>query len=303
MELQRFESFGQFENAVVNVDLKVRLLGTKDGRWRLGHTDVGGITVQQGMETVPNLCEASGWPTHLMFLLSPGRPSATWLNGVPFADGKVGVLAPRRGFVFRAEGPNEWTTIALPLASWLLNADNEAGRILRGWTRSTQMLDTTPSAIETLKHAALIASAPCTPTATGRLLIENAIVALVHSRRQRSAAIGRPAVSPHALCDATLDLFDLMDGTASDADRLDGLPLGRRSLRSFFHNCFGLGPVQYLHLRRLHAIHWALLNAARGNASIAETFELHGYAYSSYALGQYRRIFGEAPSATRERRR
>ncbi|RAP60459.1 hypothetical protein A6B37_23535 [Achromobacter sp. HZ01] len=300
MELQRYESFGEFEDAVVDVDLKVRLLGPRDGKWRLGHADVDGITVQQGVETVPNLCEASGWPTHLMFLLSPGTPGPTWLNGVPFGPGKVGILAPRRGFVFRAAGPNEWTTIALPLTSDLLQKDNETGSVLRAWCRSTRMLDATPAAVRALQQAATVAAHACTSPTIGRALIEDAIAGLVVAR-SRQPALGRPGASPHAMCDAALSRFGLMDGGELDAARLAGLPVGPRSLRSFFHNCFGLGPKQYLHLRRLHAIHQALQDMGEGLASIAETFERHGYVYSSYTLARYCAIFGELPSATRAR--
>lgn len=302
MELHRFESFGEFEDAVVDVDLKVRLLGPRDGRWRLGHADVDGITIQCGVEAVPNLCEAAGWPTHLMFLLSPGRPGPTWLNGVPFDEGRVGILAPRRGFVFRAAGPNEWTTIALPLASWLLHTDNEIGATLRSWCKTTRMVDAAPAAIHALQRAARAAVELGASPTLGREGIEDAIVGLVHSRSARPA-IGRPGASPHALCDSTLGLLGLMDRGHPAAGSLDGLPVGARSLRSFFHNCFGQGPAQYLHLRRLHAIHQALRDSDGDADSIAETFERHGYAYSSYALARYCAIFGELPSATRERKR
>ncbi|WP_313378059.1 helix-turn-helix transcriptional regulator [Achromobacter insolitus] len=294
MELRHFGSFGEFENAVIDVDLKVRLLGPRDGRWRLGHSDVGGITVQRGMESVPNLCEASGWSTHLMFLLSAGRPVPTWLNGVPFGECKVGVLAPGKGFVFRAAGPNEWMTIALPLASRLFLADDETGETLRGWAQCTRMVEASPDAIEHLQRAALLASDALMPRATGSALIENAVVALVQSRRRQAANLGRPGFSPHAMCDTTLSLLGEME-----LDRLAGMPISARSQRSFFKKCFGLGPAQYLHLRQLHAIHEALQDKRRSLGSIAETFDRHGYAYSSYALARYYSIFGELPSATR----
>lgn len=294
MELRRFDSFGEFESAVVDVDLKVRLLGPRDGRWQLGHADVDGITVQRGVESVPNLCEASGWSTHLMLLLSAGRPVPTWLNGVPFGEGKVGVLAPGQGFVFRAAGPNEWMTIALPLASRLFEADDETGETLRGWTQSTRMVEAAPVGIEQLQHAALLASDPSIPRTTGSALIENALVALVQSRREQAANLGRPGVSPHAMCDTTLSLLGVME-----LDPLADMPIGPRSLRSFFKKCFGLGPAQYLHLRQLHAIHEALRDKHERFTSIAETFDRHGYAYSSYALARYYSIFGELPSVTR----
>ncbi|KDB63905.1 DNA-binding helix-turn-helix protein [Bordetella bronchiseptica B18-5 (C3)] len=296
MQLRRFDSFGEFESAVVDVDLKVRLLGPRDGRWKLGHIDVDGITVQRGVEAVPNLCEASGWPAHLMLLLSAGRPVPTWLNGLPFAEGTAGVLAPGRGFVFRAAGPNEWMTIALPSASSLFEADNETGRVLRSWCQSTRILDAAPFAIGQLRKAALVAADARTPRAAGRVLIEQAVVALAQSSRQpHSAILGRPGISPHAICDAALALLKMMD-----ARRLADLPISSRSQRKFFKQCFGLGPAQYLHLIRLHGIHEALQDVRGSLVSIAETFERHGYPYSAYALARYQAIFGELPSATRK---
>jgi len=295
MELHRFESFGEFESAVVDVDLRVRLLGPRDGRWRLGHAEIEGITVQCGRETVPNLCEASGWPTQLMLLLSKGRPVPTWLNGVPFAEGKMGVLAPRQGFVFRAAGPNEWTTISVPLTSPLFEVDDETGQILRDWCQSTRMLEATPHAIEKLQQAALMAAHDLTPNAVGRALIESAIIDLVRSRQQHSTGLGRPGFSPHSLCNTSLSLLSTMD-----EGRLADLPISDRSQRSFFKKCFGRGPMQYLHLRRLHEIHETLQGVHGSLTSIAEIFEQHGYAYSSYAVARYHSIFGELPSATRK---
>lgn len=302
MELHCFDSFGEFESAVVDVDLAVRLLGPRDGKWRIGNAHIDGITVQQGVELVPNLCEASGWPTHLLLLISGGHPSPTWLNGVPFSPDTVGVLAPRQGFVFRAAGPNAWVSIALPLSSPLFHADDEAGHVLRQWCQSTKMVPVAPSAIQALRRVALAAVGARVPRATGRAAIETAIIGLVASRREQAKAIGRPSVSPHGLCDATLGLFrSIDDGGVPGSGRFDSLPIGARSLNSFFHHCFGQGPAQYLQLRRLHAIHAVLKDLGSHAVSITDIFERHEYSYSTYALARYRAVFGETPSNTRAR--
>ncbi|MPS77727.1 MAG: AraC family transcriptional regulator [Achromobacter sp.] len=302
MELHRFESFEEFQDAVVNADLAVRLLGPHDGKWRIGHLDVDGITVQQGIEAVPNLCEASGCPSHLMFLISEGRQSPTWLNGVPFAHDTLGVLAPSRGFVFRAAGPNAWISIAVPISFPMFLADDEAGRILRHWCRATRMLSAPPAAIQNLRNAALLATRPGTSPVAGRALIEAALLALIKSRAcpPRPAA-GRPRISPHELCDSALQRFRDLDVMAQRSDQWKNMPIGSRSLNSFFQHCFGLGPVQYLHLRRLHHIRAALRDMREPSATIADVFEWGGYPYSAYALSRYRAIFGEPPSETRAR--
>lgn len=300
--LHHFDSFEEFESAVIDVDLRVRLLGPHDGKWQIGHVDIDGITVQQGVEVVPNLCEASGWPTHLMLLISTGHPCPTWLNGVSFAPDTLGVLAPRQGFVFRAAGPNTWVTIALPLASSLFHADNEIGEVLRRWCQSTSMVAFAPGALQSLQYAALVAADARTPGVAGRALIEAALTELIASHRKQTKAIGRPSVSPHNLCDATLSLFRSIDnGRAIDAEQFDGLPIGARSLNSFFNHCFGQGPAQYLQLRRLHAIRAVLQDLGNHATSIADIFERQGYSYSTYALARYRAVFGETPSSTRVR--
>lgn len=163
------------------------------------------------------------------------------------------------------------------------------------WVQRTRMVEATPDAIEQLRRVALLASDALIPGATGSALIENAIGALVQSRRRHAVNLGRPGFSPHALCDTTLSLLGEMG-----LDRLAAMPISARSQRSFFKKCFGLGPVQYLHLRQLHDIHKALQDKRGSLGSIAETFDRHGYAYSSYTLARYYAIFGELPSATRE---
>lgn len=301
MELLQFGSFEEYEAAVVDVDLKVRLLGPRDGGWRLGHANVGGITVQRGIETVPNLCEAAVATTHLMFLISDAGPGSAWLNGAELGPDKVAVLAPGQGFVFRADGPNSWVTIAVPLSSPMFQADGEVGQVLRYWTRSTKVLTATPSRIVALQQAALSAGGSCMAGEAGRLSIERAIASLVFSRQPQPAASGRPGISLHDLCNATLSHFRAMDADMSGATRYDGLKVGERSLRTFFRHCFGLSPIQYMHLRQLHAVHAALASAAAEEWSIADIFERQGYPYSNYALTRYRALFGETPSATRRR--
>lgn len=301
MELLQFGSFEEYEAAVVDVDLKVRLLGPRDGGWRLGHADVGGITVQRGIETVPNLCEAAVAATHLMFLISDAGPGSAWLNGAALGPDKLGVLAPGQGFVFRADGPNSWVTIAVPLSSPIFQADDEVGQVLRYWTRATDVLTALPSRIMALQQAALAGAESRMPGEAARMGIEQAIAAMVFSRHPQPAASGRPGVSLHELCNATLNLFRVMDADMRSVTRYDGLKVGERSLRTFFRHCFGLSPIQYLHLRQLHAVHAVLASAAAGEWSIADIFERQGYSYSNYALTRYRALFGETPSATRRR--
>lgn len=302
MDLHRFDCFEAFEHAVVDVDLKVRLLGPTDGNWRIGHADVDGITVQSGVESVANLCEASGWPTHLMLLISDGHPTPTWLNGESFGPGKIGVLAPRQEFVFRAVGPNEWVTIALPLSSSMFASDDPTGHVLRSWCRATRMVRCAPGAICALREAALLAaSVDRSRAGFGRSIIERAVGGLVASRRPQRGAHGRPQISPHELTSAVVRAFRSYDLCETAVEyQLDVMSISGRSLNDFFHRCFGLTPSRYLNLRRLHAIRAALKTEANAVHAVTSVFDAHGYHYSAHSLARYRDLFGESPSQTRE---
>lgn len=302
MDLHRFDSFDEFEAAVVDVDLKVRLLGPADGLWHIGHADVDGITVQAGVEAVANLCEASGWPTHLMFLISAGHPTPTWLNGEAFGPGRLGILAPNKEFVFRAIGPNEWVTVAIPLSSRLFSSEDDMGLVLRRWCRSTDIVPCCPAAIRALRDAAMMAVAMAPhERPLGRARIEAAIAGLVATRRPRLPLLGRPQVSPHDLTATAIQMFRAYDRALTAREyRLRELAVRERARNDFFQRCFGLTPSRYLNLRRLHAVHDALRASSNEKSSVAALFEAEGYTYSAHSLARYRAIFGESPSDTRK---
>lgn len=301
MKLQHFESFDSYAAALFHADVRVFLLGSRDGGWRTGHLDVDGIDVQRGVTKVPNLCEAVGWATHLTLLLPERAPTHAWLNGAPFTQDSLGVLAPGKGFVFRAAGPNDWISIALPLALPLFTADSTAAQTLRRWTSAAGTVKTDYLQVAALREAALLSMSSTCPPAIGRRLIEQRLCDLIAARTPHDKTKGRPGLSLPLLCELALSIFRNDPQQAVHVDELcRRMKISERSLRDVFQLCFGMSPGHYLCLRKLHDVYLDLADSAN-RQTVSDCFFQHGYPYSTYAAARYHALFLETPSETRRR--
>lgn len=68
-----------------------------------------------------------------------------------------------------------------------------------------------------------------------------------------------------------------------------------RTLRRAFREHVGVSPKEYIHAQRLNAVRRDLLRA-RGN--VTEVGSVHGFWHMGQLAADYRRLFGELPSAT-----
>ena len=82
--------------------------------------------------------------------------------------------------------------------------------------------------------------------------------------------------------------------------QIAGLPL--RTLQHAFRAEFGVGPHRYHALLRMRAARRFLLDHHPDNGTVAEAATAHGYEHLGRFSVEYRRQFGEPPSATLKRR-
>lgn len=76
----------------------------------------------------------------------------------------------------------------------------------------------------------------------------------------------------------------------------------RRSLIQGFQDHLGMGPMAFLKLQRLHGVRRGLLEAQPGDATISGLAASWGFLNPGHFARDYRRLFGELPSATLSRR-
>ena len=72
--------------------------------------------------------------------------------------------------------------------------------------------------------------------------------------------------------------------------------MAERSLLRAFHKLFGVGTTQYLKLRRLNRVHFALMTP--GATTVAGVLAVYGIREFGRFAGAYKMLFGESPSET-----
>ncbi|MBR0649567.1 helix-turn-helix domain-containing protein [Roseomonas terrae] len=107
-----------------------------------------------------------------------------------------------------------------------------------------------------------------------------------------------PGTILRAIAHMRADLSRATSG--AELARTAGLP--QRTLRAHFRRFLGTSPLSWLQQARLAAVREALL-AARPGDNVTEAAARHGITHLARFSAQYRRRFGELPSATLERGR
>jgi len=78
--------------------------------------------------------------------------------------------------------------------------------------------------------------------------------------------------------------------------------VSQRSLEYLFRDYFGVSPVRYLALRRLHAVREKLMTARPGETIVADLAAAYGFRHLGRFAQAYRQQFGELPSETLPRK-
>jgi AraC family ethanolamine operon transcriptional activator len=91
------------------------------------------------------------------------------------------------------------------------------------------------------------------------------------------------------------------NGAVTVPSLCEGIGVSQRTLQYAFRETFGVSPLGYLRLQRLHAVRRQLMLGSRGETTVATVACEHGF----YELGRfaaiYAKTFGERPSETLSR--
>jgi AraC family ethanolamine operon transcriptional activator len=74
--------------------------------------------------------------------------------------------------------------------------------------------------------------------------------------------------------------------------------VSERSLRNAFYEVCAVGPKRYLRIRSLHHVRRALTTTGSGRSSVTDVATFHGFFELGRFAGEYKALFGEAPSET-----
>ena len=301
--------FEEFARAIQGADSRVMRTGPEESGWWLREVGLSQVGVQLAQEGAPNIFDGASWPNAVNLLMAlEGAPF--YLNGEAFTGDSIGLLAPGRAFTSLASGTNTWTSIAIPVSVFRESCgsadDRRFQQILSG---RTPLVRTKPLHAARLHHL------------IGQLFQQARAGALDDEEARRSAECEILYATAVALDDSFADIADRHGGRPPVARRFvvdralewmsahENAPLrvtdlakaagvSERTLRNVFIECFGMGPLRYIHLHQVHQVHRALAAAdperttVTGVAMKLGVWDLDGLAT------RYRRTFGKSPRST-----
>jgi len=241
------------------------------------------------------------------FIPVTARSEATVWQGRQLAAGEVIVKGPEVPYDNRTPRNVVIRPLLVPVEGIEQAAVALTGRDLATPINSWTAIRPDPRALEALQQASasLLTAALAQPglldTPGGRVLESECLRRLIdvlaaplpdrptrHDPGHRARLVRRAVDFMHAHTDQTLTAQTLC------------LALGStdRTLRRAFQETFGVGPLSYFRVIRLHAVRAELKSSCGTDATVADTARRWGFNRLGAFAGEYRLQFGEPPSET-----
>jgi len=234
-------------------------------------------------------------------------------SGREVSPGEVYVLARGDDVDHRVNGCLRYAFVSLSPELLLTHAGEDAWRESAGFWEKRRWFCASPAirglitrSIQTLVTDVLRLDGTMTTQALRQLqveLVEPFLWGFMFDERKREER--------HTLPGAAIvrSVEDWVDGRSPEtiqlAELCGALRLSRRTLQRAFTEVLGIGPARYLTLKRLTAVRAELRQGDPAATTVTDTALRHGFWELGRFARDYRRTFGENPSATlaKERRK
>jgi AraC family ethanolamine operon transcriptional activator len=301
------ESLGFYDYARSVCEPGVTLMLVKPSRssWQVARCLPGRIIVQSGAAgsaTIADGVSQSG--SFVFFLRNSGHADLISLNGEAVAVNDIAVFPPGKSFVFACRGPYEWISFSVPREvleeagfspAQIHTLETIASVIHVPHWAALRLVTAAIYAIEVLQSARISADAGRFSDLERTLLAD--LSAVVIRNCDPVAISSSQTRSPNSFVQDALAFIRAHEGEELHVEHLcRATDLAERSLLRAFHKLFGVGTTQYLKLRRLNRVHFALM--APGATTVAGVLAVYGIREFGRFAGAYKTLFGESPSET-----
>ncbi len=294
-----FTEYEAFAEAVRNVSVTMRISSFEAPKWMLQNATVCALSLQQGYEGGGTIAEGAtasdGW---MLF----HQQSPVHINGQVVTENDVYVVPPGGEFCLASHRSHEWLSVVIP-TSLLVQVSPELEFASRARPhlvkpprhvarRFTSLVRRFFSAAE---HRPQLMGSPVSLESFQNELLVAARE--IFTEGQHSAS--RQFVRWHCQTKSTEELtLSHPDQTLSIAELSRQIGTPERTLRNAFQRCYGLSPVEYLRILRLHQARRLLLASCPDQSTVTQiAFGLGFWELGRFA-GAYRQLFGELPSET-----
>jgi AraC-like DNA-binding protein len=277
------------------------------------HADVttvefDGLTLQRSVERLPRVAHHALRPNQAGLVCWPSGGPLPVIRGRQMQPGESMFLGRGMDSYHRTIGSTDYTALVVDadelnrISSDLTGRelDLARGRILRPSDRATaELFALTTSAGRMVRTAPHVFGSAEASRAMEHSLLRVMVTCLIDGTPRREPLPNTRRANIMARFEATVE-----DNLASslhlpDLCRLVGVP--ERTLRKCCQQHLGMGPHEYLVLRRIHLARRALLRADPKAATVTEIVTRHGIWELGRFAAVYRSMFGEVPSDTLRR--
>jgi AraC-like DNA-binding protein len=305
-----FDDADQYQAAIHGGGNLYAPLGRGSFRAELTNIDVGGVKLQRGVETLSRLSVSGIPPNKIGILTWLGDHPLPVVRGVQIQPGDLMCITPGMQCNHRTFGLNEFVAITLDTEKFAQIAhditDHELvineGKVRRpqehlfAWLRSNiqsafRVSETTPE----------VFSSEAATKALEQALLRQMIACL---EQDQTRSEGVPGWRRVVLARRLLEMLEAnLDRALASHELSRELGISDRALRKLCQEQFGVPPLRFLALRRLHLARRALLRADHRSATVTDiATELGIWEFGRFAVA-YKALFGESPSATLRRPR
>ena len=294
-----FTEYEAFAEAIQDASVTMRLSSLEVPKWSLQYAIVGSVHVQQGNEGGGSIAEGAtgndGWTFYY-------QPRPVHANGQVATEDEVFAAPPGSEFCLACQPIHDWLTVFVPTSlPFPSPPESEFAS-----SAKPQLLK--PSLRVTRRFTSLVRRFLSAAEQRSQLLdspaaldyFQNELVAATKNLFMRCQdSHSRNFVRWYCQTKSTIELalsHPNQTLSISDLARQSGVP--ERTLRTAFQRCYGLSPVEYLRILRLHRARGLLRARCPDETTVTQIgFGLGFWDLGRFA-GAYRQLFGERPSET-----
>jgi len=303
----RFRDFDEFAASNGVVEAEFLQLGSDPIDSRVLRVSLDRLVLMRGSENVGCATRMSGPPDTCALVLQLEAAGTTFWRGREVNERTLLSYQPGSEHVAHTSGGMVWTALfcepaVLDDAALLLHGVEPARSLA-----TTAFVEPHRAALGALRgalqQAFLIAEAAphvLDSHATRRSLEESilrAAVGAIDPQADRAAPEGPMFSRERAVRRAEDVLANKLDVPIYVLDLCEAAGVSERTLRNAFQSLYGMSPIRFLQLRRLHQVRRALRSDAQ--ASVTEVALRYGFGNLGRFAVEYRQLFGESPSRTR----
>jgi AraC-like DNA-binding protein len=313
MRCHVFDDFDAFAAAVRDVESKMLARNPKRRVWSVSSVELGRIDVQVGRLGSGNIAQGQLRADGRMLYLPLTAGIEYAANGIVLSAKSFAVLEPACEFCVSTKVEHDWCTVFIP-NDLLAHAEGLEGNGTSG-KPACWVTRPNPAAAALFRRTVLqiMQTAVQCPdfetTAASRVAAAEVsqVARSVFGQQgiEESGCTGRPRVSRQQIIRSCMEHLEQQAGnavTVSDLATTAEVSERTRTVRTAFNEYFGIGPIRYLRLKRLHQIHRALREADPETNAVSSVLVEHGEWDFGRFAAHYRRLFGELPAETLRQR-